>query len=115
MSRLTLRAGGAGDGGDGDRRAGGTGGFTAAATPSTRSASTRAHQRLTGVADEVRVDTPAIKLAENAGHPVERLRQDLRDAIAMHVPDTAAAGVLAALAIGDQAAIDWFASKLSWS
>jgi competence protein ComEC len=62
-----------------------------------------------------KVDTPAIKLAENAGHPVERLRQDLRDAIAMHVPDTAAAGVLAALAIGDQAAIDWFASKLSWS
>jgi competence protein ComEC len=53
-----------------------------------------------------KADAPAVKLAENAGHPVERLRQDLRDAIAMHVPDAAAAGVLAALAIGDQAAID---------
>ena len=52
----------------------------------------------------------AEKLADRAGHPVERLRQDLRDAIYRQVPDAAAAGVLAALAVGDQAAIerdDW--------
>ncbi len=53
-----------------------------------------------------RPDTPPRKLAENAGHPVERLRQALRDAILRQVPDAAAAGVLAALVIGDQAAID---------
>jgi len=49
-------------------------------------------------------------LAEDAGHAVDRLRQDLRDAIYRHLPDTATAGVLAALAVGDQAAIergDW--------
>jgi competence protein ComEC len=52
----------------------------------------------------------AEKLTDRAGHPVERLRQDLRDAIYRQVPDAAAAGVLAALAVGDQAAIerdDW--------
>jgi competence protein ComEC len=46
------------------------------------------------------------KLAEAAGHPVERLRQRLRDAITLRVADAQAAGVLAALAIGDQASID---------
>ena len=49
---------------------------------------------------------PAVKLAETVAHPVERLRQALRDAIVARVPDPAAAGVLAALVIGDQAAID---------
>jgi competence protein ComEC len=49
---------------------------------------------------------PPLKLTENAGHPIERLRQSLRDAIQKRVADPAAAGVLAALAIGDQAAID---------
>jgi competence protein ComEC len=53
-----------------------------------------------------RPDTPAVKLAENAGHPVERLRQRIRDAVLARVDDAAAAGVLAALAIGNQAAID---------
>jgi len=45
-----------------------------------------------------------------AGHPVERLRQRVRDAIEASVPDRRAAGVLAALAVGDQGAIereDW--------
>lgn len=46
------------------------------------------------------------KLDETAGQPVSRLRQSVRDAILRTVPDPAAAGVLAALAIGDQAAID---------
>jgi competence protein ComEC len=49
---------------------------------------------------------PALLLTENAGHPVERLRQSVRDAITRHVAETSTAGVLAALTIGDQAAID---------
>ncbi len=54
----------------------------------------------------------AQRLADG-GSPLQRvqaLRQRLRDAIFLHVPDPAAAGVLAALAVGDQAAIvreDW--------
>jgi competence protein ComEC len=51
--------------------------------------------------------TPPRKLAEDTGgHPIERLRQTLRDAIARQVTDVSTAGVLAALVIGDQAAID---------
>ena len=49
-------------------------------------------------------------LQERAGHPLERARQALRDAILLRVDDARAAGVLAALAVGDQAAIerdDW--------
>jgi competence protein ComEC len=49
-------------------------------------------------------------LAEDAGHPVERARQTVRDAILLRVADARSAGVLAALAVGDQAAIereDW--------
>nr|WP_316639784.1 DNA internalization-related competence protein ComEC/Rec2 [uncultured Roseateles sp.] len=45
-----------------------------------------------------------------AAYPVDRLRQSLRDSIYQHVPDGRAAGVLAALSLGDQAAItreDW--------
>lgn len=45
-------------------------------------------------------------LAVAAGHPVERARQAIRDHIDAAVPDANAAGVLAALAIGDQGAID---------
>ncbi|MBS0446203.1 MAG: DNA internalization-related competence protein ComEC/Rec2 [Proteobacteria bacterium] len=50
------------------------------------------------------------RLDAAAGHPVERLRQRVREAIDAHVDDPRAAGVLAALAVGDQAAIsreDW--------
>jgi len=47
-----------------------------------------------------------LKLADAAGAPVERVRQALRDALQRQVDDPAAAGVLAALLIGDQAAID---------
>ena len=61
-----------------------------------------------------RPETPPQKLAEAAGAPVERARQALRDALQRQVPDSGphgtAAGVLAALLIGDQAAIereDW--------
>ena len=56
-------------------------------------------------------DAPApVLLHAAAGHPVERLRQRVRDAIELSVPDRRAAGVLAALAVGDQGAIereDW--------
>jgi competence protein ComEC len=50
------------------------------------------------------------RLAERVAHPVERLRQQLRDALLRAVDDPRAAGVLAALVVGDQAAIareDW--------
>ena len=44
-------------------------------------------------------------LADAAGHTVDRARQAVRDAILLTVADARAAGVLAALAVGDQAAI----------
>lgn len=56
-------------------------------------------------------DAPGPRLLDRAaGHRVERWRQSVRDSIDLHVPDARAAGVLAALAIGDQSAIereDW--------
>ncbi len=55
-------------------------------------------------------DAPATLLDASAGHPIERARQRVRDAIYAHVADRRAAGVLAALAVGDQSAIerdDW--------
>jgi competence protein ComEC len=56
-------------------------------------------------------DAPPPELLERAaGHPVERLRQRVRDAIDASVPDSRTAGVLAALSVGDQGAIerdDW--------
>jgi competence protein ComEC len=55
----------------------------------------------------VRVEPRAPRLLDTAaGYPVERARQRVRDAIEAQVPDAHAAGVLAALAVGDQAAID---------
>ena len=56
-------------------------------------------------------DAPAPELLDRAaGHPIERARQRVRDAIEASVADRRAAGVLAALAVGDQGAIereDW--------
>ena len=49
-------------------------------------------------------------LDEAAAYPVERLRQRLRDALLRELSDSRSAGVLAALVVGDQAAIerdDW--------
>jgi competence protein ComEC len=65
--------------------------------------------RATGYVRATR-DAPALRLAAAAGYPIERLRQRVRDAIYVNVADRRAAGVLAALAVGDQAAIerdDW--------
>lgn len=58
----------------------------------------------------VRDTPPALRLDTTAGHWVERLRQRVRDAIEAKVSDPRAAGVLAALSVGDQSAIereDW--------
>ena len=58
----------------------------------------------------VRDAPPPEMLERAAGYPVERLRQRVRDAIEASVSDRRAAGVLAALAVGDQGAIerdDW--------
>jgi competence protein ComEC len=55
-------------------------------------------------------DGGAELLDRAAGHPVERLRQRVRDAIVANVPDRRIAGVIAALCVGDQGAIereDW--------
>ncbi len=55
-------------------------------------------------------DAPAELLDPAAGFIVERMRQRVRDAIEASVADRRAAGVLAALAVGDQGAIereDW--------
>jgi len=55
-------------------------------------------------------DTPPQWLGSTWLHPVERLRQRVRSAIDAHVPDHATAGIVAALLVGDQAAIeraDW--------
>ncbi len=49
---------------------------------------------------------PARLLDAAASDPVSRWRQKVRDAIALAVAEPRAAGVLAALAVGDQAAID---------
>ena len=58
----------------------------------------------------VRDGPPPQLLGEAAGFPVERLRQRVRDRVYAGVADRRAAGVLAALAVGDQGAIereDW--------
>ena len=64
----------------------------------------------TGYVRVARAGPQATLLAEAVAHPIERARQAVRDAIRRRVADPRAAGVLAALAVGDQAAIereDW--------
>ncbi|MEO7852994.1 MAG: DNA internalization-related competence protein ComEC/Rec2, partial [Rubrivivax sp.] len=65
-----------------------------------------------GASGSVRARPDAIirKLADDVGHHVDRTRQRVRDAIWLRVGDVSSAGVLAALAVGDQGAIrrdDW--------
>lgn len=65
--------------------------------------------RATGYVRATPRDVPAL-LEAGAGYGVERLRQHVRDAIYARVADARAAGVLAALSVGDQGAIerdDW--------
>ena len=64
----------------------------------------------TGYVRVVKGWQPAELLDAAAGHPVDRLRQTLRDRLQRDVADPRTAGVLAALTVGDQAAIerdDW--------
>jgi competence protein ComEC len=64
----------------------------------------------TGYVRVVKGWQPAVLLDTAAGHPVDRLRQTLRDRLQQQVADARTAGVLAALTVGDQAAIerdDW--------
>ncbi|MCM5678320.1 DNA internalization-related competence protein ComEC/Rec2 [Schlegelella sp. S2-27] len=65
-------------------------------------------ERGMGATGSVRATQVALpqRLADRAGYPVERRRQEVRDAIEAQVTDERAAGVLAALVTGDQAAID---------
>ena len=51
-------------------------------------------------------DPPPRRLGETWQHPVEAARQSVRDAIYARVQDRKAAGLLAALVVGDQNAID---------
>jgi competence protein ComEC len=65
--------------------------------------------RASGTVRATTGDAPVL-LATADGQWVHRLRQHLREAIAARVPDARAAGVLAALVVGDQGAIersDW--------
>jgi competence protein ComEC len=59
-----------------------------------------------GASASVREGPPPQLIERAAAHPVERWRQRVRDAIDAQVSDARAAGVLAALAVGDQSAID---------
>ena len=55
-------------------------------------------------------DTPPLRLSGDWRHPVERARQSVREGIYRQVADRQRAGVLAALVVGDQNAIeraDW--------
>jgi competence protein ComEC len=64
----------------------------------------------TGYVRVARGGAPADYLGDAAGHPVQGLREAVRQAIARQVSDPRLAGVLAALAVGDQAGIereDW--------
>lgn len=69
-----------------------------------------------GATGSVRSAPPPQRLAVEAAAPLERWSQRVHDAIFQRVADPAAAGVLAALAIGDQAAIereDWDVFRLT--
>ncbi len=64
----------------------------------------------TGYVRVVKGWQPAVLLDAAAGHPIDRLRQTQRDRLQQQVGDARTAGVLAALTVGDQAAIerdDW--------
>ena len=54
----------------------------------------------------VRAGQAPLRLGDTGHASVDRLRQDLRDRLRQTLGDTPAAGLLAALSVGDQAAID---------
>ena len=64
----------------------------------------------TGYVRSTSADAPPRLLGEAAAYPLARLRQQVRERIEARVPDPAVAGLLAALVVGDQSAIergDW--------
>ncbi|HWI79450.1 MAG TPA: DNA internalization-related competence protein ComEC/Rec2 [Ramlibacter sp.] len=64
----------------------------------------------TGYVRDGRNDPPPRRVADTWRHPVERARQTVRDAVFAYVADRKTAGLLAALIVGDQNAIeraDW--------
>ena len=64
----------------------------------------------TGYVRTSKSDAPPRKLSNSWAHPIERVRQSVREAIYARVDDRKMAGVLAALVVGDQNAIeraDW--------
>ena len=64
----------------------------------------------TGYVRASKSDAPPKKLSSSWAHPVERARQSVREAIFARIDDRKMAGVLAALVVGDQNAIeraDW--------
>ena len=60
----------------------------------------------TGYVRTSKADAPPKKLAATWAQPIERARQSVRDAIFARVDNRQKAGVLAALVVGDQRAID---------
>jgi len=60
----------------------------------------------TGYVRAGRNDPQPRLLGQTGGHPVERLRQQVREQIFAAVPDRAQAGLVAALVVGDQRAIE---------
>ena len=65
----------------------------------------------TGYVRDGRNDPPPLRVAGTWRHPVERARQRVRDAVFAYVADRKTAGLLAALIVGDQAAIDGLCKK----
>ena len=64
----------------------------------------------TGYVRASKSDAPPKKISSSWAHPVERARQSVREAIFARIDDRKMAGVLAALVVGDQNAIeraDW--------
>ncbi len=61
--------------------------------------------RASGSVRPLATDRP-LRLADASGHTVQRWRQQVRSAILARLGNTPAAGILAGLAVGDQAAID---------
>ena len=64
----------------------------------------------TGYVRAGRTDPAPVRLADTPWYPVERLRQRLREQIFAAVPERSQAGLIAALVVGDQRAIersDW--------
>ncbi len=68
----------------------------------------------TGYVRSTSADAPPRLLGEAAAYPLARLRQQVRERIEARVPGPAVAGLLAALVVGDQSAIergDWEAFR----